>query len=71
MNKIKLSPTAIQDLEDIPDLGIPLQKYVNFKTDYRFILVNNYSIFYRFEDETIFVIRILYSKRDFLKVLFG
>lgn len=71
MNKIKLSPTAIQDLKDIPDLGIPLQKYVNFKTDYRFILVNNYSIFYRFEDETIFVIRILYSKRDFLKVLFG
>lgn len=51
--------------------GILVQKYVSFETDYRFILANNYSIFYRIEDKTIKVVRILYSRRDFVNILFG
>ena len=48
--------------------AVRFEKYVSFPTDYKFVLANNYSIFYRIEDE---VIRILYSKRDFVRVLFG
>ena len=100
--KIKLSPKAIEDLQEIksyiendlqnplaakntlnkiistyedlslfPESGIPVRKYVSFATDYRFVLANNYSIFYRIENNTVFVIRILYSKRDFLSILFS
>jgi len=99
---IKLSPKAIEDLQEIksyiendlqnsiaakntlnkiistyedlslfPESGIPVQKNVPFATDYRFVLANNYSIFYRIENNTVFVIRILYSKRDFLSILFS
>lgn len=60
-----------ESLSTFPNLGIPIQKYVSFSTDYRFILANNYSIFYRVEDKTIKVVRILYSRRDFVNILFG
>lgn len=50
--------------------GIPVQKYVSYPTDYRFVLAENYSIFYRVENKDILVVRILYSKRDFLSILF-
>ena len=53
------------------NVGIPVEKYVSFPTDYKFVLANNYSIFYRIEDEVIRIIRILYSRRDFVRVLFG
>jgi len=35
------------------------------------VLANNYSIFYRIEDEVIRIVRILYSRRDFVRILFG
>lgn len=60
-----------ESLSISPNSGIPVQKYVSFQTDYRFILANNYSIFYRIEDKTIKVVRILYSRRDFVNILFG
>ena len=52
--------------------AVRFEKYVSFPTDYKFVLANNYSIFYRIEDEVIRIIRILYSKSDFVRVvLFG
>lgn len=60
-----------ESLSISPNSRIPVQKYVSFQTDYRFILANNYSIFYRIEDKTIKVVRILYSRRDFVNILFG
>lgn len=59
-----------EGLSSSPNSGIPVQKYVSFQTDYRFVLANNYSIFYRTEDSTVKVVRILYSRRDFVKILF-
>jgi Plasmid stabilization system protein len=59
-----------ESLISFPDRGIPVQKYVLFPTDYRFVLANNYSIFYRCENEVIRIIRILYSRRDFIRILF-
>lgn len=59
-----------ENLVDFPDLGIPVERYVSFPTDYRFLLANNYSIFYRIEDNFVKIIRIIYSKRDFVRILF-
>lgn len=60
-----------ESLASSPNSGIPVQKYVSFQTDYRFALSNNYSIFYRTESNIVKVVRIIYSRRDFVKVLFG
>lgn len=60
-----------ENLADMPEIGIPVQRYVSFPTDYKFVLANNYSIFYRIENNNIKIIRIIYSKRDFIKILFS
>ena len=60
-----------EDLTACPNVGIPVDKYVSFPTDYKFVLANNYSIFYRIENEVIRIVRILYSRRDFVRILFG
>ncbi len=59
-----------ENLSNFPEAGIPVEKYVGFPTDYKFVLANNYSIFYRIEDEVVRIIRIMYSKRDFVRILF-
>ena len=63
--------STYEDLSIFPESVIPVQKYVPFATDYSFVLANNYSIFYRISNEDILIIRILYSKRDFLNILFS
>ncbi|MCQ2604790.1 MAG: type II toxin-antitoxin system RelE/ParE family toxin [Spirochaetia bacterium] len=62
---------AYENLAYFPDIGIPVERYVSFPTDYRFVLANNYSIFYRLENKIVKVIRIVYSRRDFIRILFG
>lgn len=57
-----------EDLTIFPNVGIPVEKYVSFPTDYKFVLANNYSIFYRIEDEVIRIVRILYSKPHLSKI---
>ena len=59
-----------EDLANFPEMGIPVEKYVDFPTDYKFVLANNYSIFYRIEGKIVRVVRILYSRRDFVRILF-
>ncbi len=59
-----------ENLANSPNVGIPVKRYVPFPTDYKFVTAKNYSIFYKTENETVKIIRILYSKRDFIKILF-
>ncbi|WP_428769752.1 type II toxin-antitoxin system RelE/ParE family toxin [Treponema sp. HNW] len=59
-----------ENLAHFSDKGMPVQKYVSFPTEYRFILADNYSVFYRIENNSIRVIRILYSRSDFIRILF-
>jgi len=70
-NTISKIIETYENLTFSPNGGISVEKYVSFPTDYKFVLANNYSIFYRIEDEVIRIVRILYSKRDFVRVLFG
>ena len=59
-----------ENLSTLAEAGIPIERYVPFPTDYKFVLANNYSIFYRIEGKIVRVIRIMYSKRDFVRILF-
>ncbi len=60
----------ISRLSDFPKIGAPLSSVINIETDYRFLGCGNYMVFYRCTDEAVFVDRILYGKRDFMRVLF-
>ena len=70
-NTVEKIVSTYEDLANFPGIGIPVERYVSFPTDYKFVLANNYSIFYRTEDDCVKVIRIMYSRRDFVRILFG
>ena len=67
VNKI-LDTTAL--LENFAELGARLGND-NFETDYRYIIVNKYFVFYRVVGKTIHIDRIISSRRDFMRILFG
>ncbi len=61
----------IRGLSQYPEIGSPLSSILGIQTDYRFLVCANYLIFYRYEDGIVFVSRILYGKRDYMRILFG
>ena len=68
---IKRITKRLRSLVDFPIMGAALSSIVDIDTDYRYLVYGNYKAFYRYEDETVYVIRVLYSRRDFMKILFG
>ena len=61
---------SLQLLKQFPLAGAPLQVSV-LDTGYRTITGGNYRAFYRCEQDTVYVVRILYARRDFMRILFG
>ena len=62
---------AVEQLENFSGLGAPLSSIVDTDTDYRFLVTGNYMTFYRVAGRDVYVDRILYGRRDYLRVLFG
>lgn len=52
-NTISKIIETYEDLTVFPNVGISVKKYVSFPTDYKFVLANKYSIFYRIKNEVI------------------
>ena len=61
---------SLKNLRDMPGMGAPLSPKVPFETNYRTLVCCNYLAFYRHEDKTVFVDRILYGRRDHVRILF-
>ncbi|MCL2067560.1 MAG: type II toxin-antitoxin system RelE/ParE family toxin [Treponema sp.] len=72
--------TALKVIEDIldrierllsfPDTGTLLSPKVNFPTTYRYARAAGYLIFYRHENDKVFVDRIIHEKRNYIAILF-
>ena len=62
---------AIRKLERFPEMGASLSSVIGMPSDYRFLVAGNYLSFYRHEGDAVYIVRVLYAKRDYLKVLFG
>lgn len=62
---------SISMLEDMPEIGTLLSARIDVDCDYRYLVSENYNIFYRIEDETVRIIRILNARRNFMSILFG
>ncbi len=61
----------IKQLASYPELGTPLSAVVSIETAYRFLVCGNYLVFYRIEQDAVYIIRILYGRRNYMQVLFG
>lgn len=70
INTITKIMKNIRMLSDFPKSGAPLSSIVNIDTDYRFLVCGNYTTFYRFEENTVYIVRVLYGRRDFMRILF-
>jgi toxin ParE1/3/4 len=60
----------IENLLSFPDTGTLLSPKVNFQTNYRYARAAGYLIFYRHENDHVFVDRIIHGKRDYITILF-
>mgnify|MGYP003297762926 CR=1 FL=1 len=69
-NTISKITKGIRRLEQQPLMGPPLSSVIEFDTNYRFLVCGNYMVFYRFDDNMVFVSRIIYGRRDYMKILF-
>lgn len=70
-NTISKIMKRIRMLADFPEIGAPLSSIVSIEADYRFLVCGNYTAFYRYECNTVFIVRVLYGRRDFMRILFG
>lgn len=62
---------TIEILENFPESGSKLSSIVEVESDYRYLVCGNYLAFYRTQKRNIYIDRILYGKRDYLKILFS
>lgn len=58
-------------LQQNPHLGFSVSAKIGRETNLRALLSGNYFLFYRIENETIQVSRVLDGRQDYLRVLFG
>lgn len=59
-----------EKLEEFPMLGIELSSKMDVSTDYRYLVCGNYIVFYKKDEVYVSIYRILYSRRDYVKILF-
>ena len=71
INLVSKITKKIRVLSEHAGIGAPLSSFIDIHTDYRVLVCANYLIFYRFEGGTVFVLRILYGRRDYMRILFG
>ena len=69
-NTVKKIFDRIRELETFPKMGAPLNTATNTDNSYRYLLCDNYTAFYRHEKDTVLIVRVLYGRRDYLRILF-
>lgn len=61
----------VDRLEDYAEIGAPLSSIADVDSDYRFLVTESYLTFYRVYGSDVYVDRVLYGRRDYLRILFG
>ena len=67
---LKLLRTSIESLRDMPERGMPLDAVLSVHTDYRFLVCENYRVFYLCEANQVEVVRVLHMLQDYMRALF-
>ena len=62
---------TIRMLQDHALIGTPLAAVADVNSDYRYLVSGSYMVFYRTSGKDVFVDRVLYGRRDYLRILFA
>ena len=57
-------------LQEQAEIGKPLYFSSNLFSGYRFLVYKNYLAFYRMSGGTVYIDRIIYGNRDYMRLLF-
>ena len=68
---IKKVMKIVRSLEQLPFQGSGIWQRYGIESDYRYIYANHNYVFYRVEDDTVKIIRIMDARRDFINILFN
>lgn len=69
-NLMRRIQSAVKMLEQFPCSGTPLDVGEG-PILYRYLVCGSYMIFYHISDDTVWIDRVLYGRRDYLAILFG
>lgn len=61
---------SLRMLQTYAEIGTPLSSIMDIESDYRFIISGNYISFYRAYGSEVYIDRILYARRDYMRILF-
>jgi len=61
----------MQQLTDLPQLGASMAAIDTRLEDYRYLIVDNYLVVYRYNRDAIYAIRVLYARSDYVRMLQG
>ncbi len=61
----------IRALKNQAYIGALLSSVADTESNYRFLVSGNYLIFYRAYEKEVYIDRILYARRDYMRILFG
>ena len=61
---------AVDMLKNHSEIGTPLCFSSGLYSGYRYLVYKNYLAFYRVIDETVYVDRVVYGRRDYMRLLF-
>lgn len=62
---------SLRILQTYAEADPSLSSIADIESDYRFIVSGNYITFYRAYGSKVFIDRILYARRDYMRILFG
>ena len=62
---------SLRILQTFAYAGASLSSIADIDSDYRFIVCGNYISFYRVFGNEVYVDRVLYGRRDYMRILFG
>lgn len=69
-NTVNKIMDTVDELKDFSEIGALLSSVTEVESDYRFLISGNYMIFYRVIDTDVYIDRVLYGRRDYLRILF-
>lgn len=61
----------IRQLGTFPESGAPLSSIIALEVPCRFLVCGNDTVFYKVDGDEVHIIRLLYGKRNFMRILFG
>lgn len=71
LNTVGKIQDTVDKLTSFPLIGSPLSSIEKTDTDHRFLVSGSYLVFYHAETDNIYIDRILYGRRNYIKTLFG